>query len=239
MVRMMVMAAALATFGCGAAQAASVTYVFRGTVHDSSNNTGVFGRTGASSLDGLPYVARFTVTLPTPGVDIQQTSSFIQVTGGDYYGVASPVYGTLTINGITLSAGNYISQVTVFNDNFFSSYEALTLRVQHYLPTPQVRQSNYFILSAQSYNGGLISGPDPLNALETYNAGPHYGTGYFQWNDETPGGQPLNNATGSLSVEQVSVLTAPGVPEPASWALLIAGFGLTGAALRRRRALTA
>lgn len=29
---------------------------------------------------------------------------------------------------------------------------------------------------------------------------------------------------------------APGVPEPASWAMLIAGFGLTGAALRRRRA---
>lgn len=30
-----------------------------------------------------------------------------------------------------------------------------------------------------------------------------------------------------------------GVPEPASWAMLIAGFGLTGATLRRRRALTA
>jgi hypothetical protein len=27
---------------------------------------------------------------------------------------------------------------------------------------------------------------------------------------------------------------APGVPEPASWAMLIAGFGLTGAAMRRR-----
>ena len=26
-----------------------------------------------------------------------------------------------------------------------------------------------------------------------------------------------------------------GVPEPASWALMIAGFGLTGAMLRRRR----
>ena len=29
----------------------------------------------------------------------------------------------------------------------------------------------------------------------------------------------------------------PGVPEPRSWALLIAGFGLTGSALRRRRTL--
>jgi PEP-CTERM motif len=32
----------------------------------------------------------------------------------------------------------------------------------------------------------------------------------------------------------------PGVPEPASWALMIAGFGLVGAAMRRRKlALTA
>ena len=28
---------------------------------------------------------------------------------------------------------------------------------------------------------------------------------------------------------------AAAVPEPASWAMMIAGFGLTGAALRRRR----
>lgn len=31
----------------------------------------------------------------------------------------------------------------------------------------------------------------------------------------------------------------PGVPEPASWALMIAGFGLVGAAARRRAAITA
>jgi hypothetical protein len=29
------------------------------------------------------------------------------------------------------------------------------------------------------------------------------------------------------------------VPESASWAMMIAGFGLTGAMLRRRRAVTA
>lgn len=31
----------------------------------------------------------------------------------------------------------------------------------------------------------------------------------------------------------------PGVPEPASWALMIGGFGMTGAMLRRRRLATA
>jgi hypothetical protein len=52
-----------------------------------------------------------------------------------------------------------------------------------------------------------------LNALNA-NAGGLYGFG------------------GTLSIEGV-----PGVPEPASWAMLIAGFGLTGAVMRRRRTL--
>lgn len=36
-----------------------------------------------------------------------------------------------------------------------------------------------------------------------------------------------------------SMSLANPVPEPASWAMLIAGFGLTGAAMRRRRAVVA
>ena len=47
----------------------------------------------------------------------------------------------------------------------------------------------------------------------------------------------LVNSDGAFT----SVAGGAGVPEPASWALMIAGFGLAGAALRRRRsaALTA
>ena len=46
-----------------------------------------------------------------------------------------------------------------------------------------------------------------------------------------------NTKTG---VEVIGTATAGGVPEPSSWAMLIAGFGLTGAAMRRKaRRITA
>ena len=52
--------------------------------------------------------------------------------------------------------------------------------------------------------------------------------------DATPAG---GGAGSNLALDAVSVVdTTPGaVPEPASWALLLAGFGLTGALARRRR----
>lgn len=46
-----------------------------------------------------------------------------------------------------------------------------------------------------------------------------------------------------LTAQQVAGLTPPGpvnaVPEPAAWAMMIAGFGLAGAAARRRRGIAA
>ncbi len=36
--------------------------------------------------------------------------------------------------------------------------------------------------------------------------------------------------------ERTGTTNIPGVPEPATWALMLSGFGLAGAALRRRRA---
>ena len=53
------------------------------------------------------------------------------------------------------------------------------------------------------------------------------------------------SGTGQMRIAGVSFDSAPAmtslpslVPEPASWAMLIAGFGLTGAAMRRRNAAT-
>ncbi len=61
----------------------------------------------------------------------------------------------------------------------------------------------------------------------------------------------LDFTTGSYSIDVVDTssvgypagfglrLDGPGVPEPATWALMLTGFGLAGVALRRRAALTA
>jgi hypothetical protein len=43
-----------------------------------------------------------------------------------------------------------------------------------------------------------------------------------------PGGRP------TVAKMFSGTISAPGIPEPASWALMIAGFGLAGAAIRRR-----
>lgn len=47
----------------------------------------------------------------------------------------------------------------------------------------------------------------------------------------TPGYVAIDN----IVVEAGQVFDVGGVPEPSTWILAIAGFGLTGAALRRRR----
>lgn len=59
----------------------------------------------------------------------------------------------------------------------------------------------------------------------------------FRWEDfDRPGSDH------GLAVDNVSLAftTAPtgAVPEPATWAMMIAGFGIAGAALRRKRAMT-
>ena len=52
-------------------------------------------------------------------------------------------------------------------------------------------------------------------------------------------GQEANPTGHVFAVKDTSVITHGGVPEPASWALMIAGFGGVGASLRRRRGVAA
>ena len=61
-----------------------------------------------------------------------------------------------------------------------------------------------------------------------------YGTGFAAHVFQNPGVYGGDRPTAQLSVS-----IAPGVPEPATWALLITGFALTGVAVRRRSSVIA
>jgi len=55
------------------------------------------------------------------------------------------------------------------------------------------------------------------------------------WNLRTDAGASVN----FTALKQVSFDKAPNVPEPSSWAMMLVGFGLIGAAARRRTAVRA
>jgi hypothetical protein len=62
------------------------------------------------------------------------------------------------------------------------------------------------------------------------------GNGSYTGNDVANGGTKTGNAAYQLlGTETRTSDTTGAVPEPASWAMMIAGFGLVGATMRRRR----
>ena len=106
-------------------------------------------------------------------------------------------------------------------------------------------------LAFTSWNGVLASFSAPFTVVSegcgfwgcsTFNPLP--GNTSFYTAQEVHGVLKFAGTFTSLSFTDTSenwhgftVGTTNAVPEPASWAMLIAGFGLTGAVLRRRRAL--
>jgi hypothetical protein len=85
------------------------------------------------------------------------------------------------------------------------------------LPGPQPT-SNFTSLHAFSLSGDFLSGLNTLD-LVVHDDGP-------------PTAVRIDDISGTAAL-------AVGVPEPATWAMMIAGFGLAGGAMRRRRALAA
>jgi hypothetical protein len=79
------------------------------------------------------------------------------------------------------------------------------------------------------YGPGADTGANP-NPWTHYSSTVNLAAGSYQIRFAETDNQLFFNQ----GVDNVSV-TAGGVPEPASWALMIGGFGLAGAALRRRR----
>jgi hypothetical protein len=92
------------------------------------------------------------------------------------------------------------------------------------------------------WNGGqksIVPGVDFASPADGNQFQPGTNGLFTVWGNagETFTGFRLQSADYSFEIDNLAVASA--VPEPAAWALMITGFGLTGAVLRRRRRLEA
>ena len=124
--------------------------------------------------------------------------------------------------------------------------------------TPQYQYFTFFLIKNQAYFNPMGTSGTGSQAL-SYTSNPDFpalgvalfGPEFFVGNDEAQSGNrylPLqfdingtttvgnaffNNTNDLVKIDYAAV--AGGVPEPAIWAELVAGFALAGAAMRRRR----
>lgn len=206
--------AALALVMTNAAPAAAVVKVatYTGIVSNSHDALGLFGPPGGS-FDGSSFIAKYIYDTSVGQHDF--TPGVVEaVGGGSYFGVPSPVYATLQINGFTY--------------NFVTTYYGVAI-VKPGESFDHVTIDNFYtldILGSATNSPALLASNFSSSSLF-----PASGTGSFQIPGSTIG-DILGATHGDLNIATYSVTDF--VPEPASWALMIAGFTLTGVAMRRR-----
>ena len=182
-------------------------------------------------LDLSAYPGFYTFTagpIALPGGITYSSTSGSSVLGTGGYGLNENGAATVTRIGGTNSPNDtvtftFATPVPVFGAGF------------NYAVIDGVPVGNAPVISAFDSGGALIASYD-LEALATIRTS---GNDLFLFRGIDGQGTGIKSFTMSGAYIIAAGTFTAGVPEPASWAMLIAGFGLTGAALRRRRAAIA
>ena len=226
------------------AHAAHYIATMTGTLRSSFDATGVFGQAG-TSYDGQAISLTFDLDTSAPGAyhyDPGTDAGISEIVGTT--GLASlPAVVAITVNGRTAYLGtvgsnSYVQvgkDVNVASDLAFGVSDDGAIKGHYY-------QSSIWTEVSSSYNQWLL-GPR-LQELSVTPGPDDGGAGsfaYLTWNDTTS-----SYAYGSFDVHHLSIMSGTtgikdilaslsAVPEPASWAMMLGGFGLVGGAIRRRR----
>ena len=256
-VRKMMLRAGLAAMAVGWATSASAAkYLFEfGGVVDFSTVTGgtMFGTTGFG-LVGKRFSATITYDDATPGLMTLYPGSTTRT--GTLGFDPPPTTGSLTINGITpvfpsVTFGDGEYQLWNNSPTFppFPSRDLISVSTGSRFQTGTFATDLFY--RSVSFNGMLIDN-DSLSLTNSLNladlsgfvytgTGARFHTGNFRVEETAFHNRQLTSsivADGSYQIDRFTITrlggSPGGVPEPASWALMIAGFGLIGGAMRRR-----
>lgn len=226
-------AGALATGGPAAAAKYVLTY--QGVVA-SGFDSGLFGIVG--DLAGQDFTAVYTIDTATPGATLLTGAGTSDLRGS---GAASPVSATLTINGVTRTFGA-LSGVVYEMDGPTSGFgldsqtagarDSETICASPGVDCVTYERSLFFGVGSfgQDLSDGDVTTPPPG---ATYTPSDFAFGSFSDYQVVEPGNPQSTRASATFRFQN---LTVAAVPEPSAWALMIMGFGATGAALRRRRA---
>ena len=217
-------------FACPA-NASTYLTTYTGTVLGANDELGIFGAPG-TYLDGLEFTAVFELTWPLAGAHFisNPNSSYIGGGLGSGPGVPSPVSGKLTINGLTVNfSGSYQGYGVITDYSSINNNDSL----DYYLESRENNLQTYLDAGVDS-STNFVNLADLTNPL-SYTMGPNdYSTG--SWGIYDPNDLAAPRSVGFLRFSSVTVSPlASAVPEPATWATMLLGFGLIGGAMRYRR----
>jgi hypothetical protein len=249
--------AALASFTAASASAAIPFTVSLETESPGiQSSTSGFSAVGVETFDargtgtGQNFVSNFG------GGDFTGTYTGVQILGADRFGGAggtgkyavtfsstgysldlAATTGNVTYFGFWLSALDRGNEVSFFRGgNLLFTFTATDARnFINGLPGA----SSYFCNPNTAFAGQNCG--EPYAFLNFYaRGGASFDRIVFAENPQVGGYESDNHTVGRWTRMSGTPIDIPGtqggtVPEPASWAMLIAGFGLTGAAMRRRR----
>lgn len=238
------LAALALTLPAGNVFAANYQFTYDGHITSGFDSTGTFGQ--VQSLGGLPFLATFVLTIPTAGalVDTNGTS-FLTVNGGANFGtVATPLTGTITINGVTrASSGNLAGSFSLYN-NFNGSLDLISTVANEGFQDSTTNTARIINIGVGSLGSSIVNSIDPADGA-SYTVQPaDFATGNFRFlaTHVVDNGSFLQtvfdeDVTGDVLVDSLTVSAISAAPEPAGWAMMIVGFGLAGVRLRRPQRL--
>lgn len=219
------------------AHAGSVVYTFTGTAF-GIDHAGVLGAPN-SFFAGTPFTATYTWTPSIPPFYLNQSAFVGDVYGGSDYGTSQIITARFSIAGRDFdlgSAGGQVAKVNglgspslgLGNDNILGSAANRAGFFQTGLYTP-----------LSSSDQDFISDVNLISAFSASNVGTPVFQGFFVLDREVAASIPNVRLEAVLDVTGVNVTSfgnivlAPAIPEPQTWLLMLAGFGLVGTAMRR------
>jgi hypothetical protein len=214
----------------GTAHATAYVVTVTGTLTGAWDNAGIFGP-AKTSLNGKAFTATFQVDEDTPGSYHALNTPNQRMLVGLY--AASPVLGSLTVNGITRQVQPLQGTVYVI-DNFGSvSRDNVSFKASSDNYDGGVYYDDWVQFGATDWSNAWLSSTVVPATFSYTVPGALATSGNFRFQNSRDG----YLADGQFAVTGFTIVSqaqTPAVPEPASWALMIGGFSLAGAAMRRR-----